>query len=81
MVGERLQAARMAQGLDLESVAEATKLRASLIAAIEAGDFDVFGGDAYVRGHLRAIAMVVGLDPEDIVDQYVRENPGEPPIP
>lgn len=81
MVGERLQAARMAQGLELESVAEATKLRPSLIAAIEAGDFDVIGGDAYVRGHLRAIASVIGLDPEEIVEQYVRENPGEPHVP
>ncbi len=77
MVGDRLRAARLSQGLELEYVAEATKLRASLIAAVEAGDFHVLGGDVYVRGHLRAIASVVGLDPEDVVAQYVREHGGE----
>jgi cytoskeletal protein RodZ len=41
-----------------------------MIEAIEGGDFSFSGGDAYVIGHLRMIAEVVGLDGDDLVDEY-----------
>jgi len=75
MVGERLREARVARGLEIDDVAEATKLRASLIAAMEVDNFDACGGDVYARGHLRTVCALLGLDPEVIVGQYVDENP------
>jgi cytoskeleton protein RodZ len=70
MVGERIAAARVSRGLSIEDVAQATKLRALIIEAIEADDYSVSGGEAYLIGHLRMIAEVVGLDGGDLIDEY-----------
>lgn len=69
-VGEALNRAREAAGLSLEDVAAQTKIRPTILAAMEADDFSVCGGDAYARGQLRSIAQVVGLDPMDVVALY-----------
>lgn len=70
MVGERIAAARVSRGLSIEDVAEATKLRPLIIEAIEQGNYSVSGGEAYLIGHLRMIAEVVGLDGGDLIDEY-----------
>lgn len=70
VVGERIAAARKARGLTIEQVAEATRLRTMIIEALEADDYSLSGGDAYVVGHLRMIAEVVGLDGDDLVAEY-----------
>lgn len=70
MVGERLALARRAHGLSIEDVATRTKLRPRIIEAIEAGEFDLSGGEVYVIGHLRMIANAVGEDAEDVVQEY-----------
>ena len=72
MVGERIAAARISRGLSIEDVAEATKLRPLIIEAIEEDDYSVSGGEAYLIGHLRMIAEVVGLDGGDLIDEYRR---------
>ncbi len=68
--GQMLAAARAARGLSLDDLAQATKLRASILGAMEADDFSHCGGVVYARGQLRAIAPVVGLDPDDLVDAF-----------
>lgn len=68
--GQMLAAARAARGLTLDDLAQATKLRASILGAMEADDFSHCGGDVYARGQLRAIAPVVGLDPDDLIDAF-----------
>jgi cytoskeletal protein RodZ len=75
-VGETLIRAREAAGLSLDDVAAQTKIRASILAAMEADDFSVCGGDAYARGQLRSIAQVVGLDPLGVVALYDAEYGG-----
>lgn len=68
--GQMLSAARNARGMTLEELADATKLRASILAAMEADDFSHCGGLVYARGQLRSIAPVLGLDPDDLVDAF-----------
>jgi cytoskeleton protein RodZ len=68
--GSMIQQARESAGLSLDDVAEATKIRSSILAAMEADDFSHCGGDVYARGQLRSIATVVGLDPEDVVESF-----------
>lgn len=68
--GTMIQQAREAAGLSLDDVASATKIRSSILAAMERGDFSHCGGDVYARGQLRSIAAVVGLDPEDVVESF-----------
>ncbi len=68
--GQMLNAARTAKGMSLEELAQITKLRASILAAMEADDFSHCGGLVYARGQLRAMAPVLGLDPDDLVDAF-----------
>ena len=73
-VGEDLARAREARGMSVEDVSSATRIRAGLIRAIEADDFGPCGGAVYARGHLRAIARVIGIDPEPLVRDYDRTH-------
>lgn len=69
-VGETLERARRELGLSLDDVAADTRIRASLIAAIERDDFDPCGGAVYARGHLRSIARVLGIDAAPLVAEF-----------
>lgn len=70
--GEMLSAAREARGLSLDDLADATKLRASILSAMEHDDFSHCGGLVYARGQLRAMAPVLGLDPDDLLEAFNR---------
>ena len=61
-IGSDLKIAREAAGLTLEQVAAKTKLRSSLVAAIERDDFSLCGGDVYARGHIRVLANLYRID-------------------
>jgi cytoskeleton protein RodZ len=71
-IGAAVAAARHEASLSLAEVSERTRVRASVIEAIEADDFSHCGGDVYARGHLRAIATAVGVDGQPWVDEYDR---------
>ena len=62
LIGSELKSAREAAGLSLDEVATKTKLRSSLIAAIESDDFSLCGGDVYARGHIRVLATLYRID-------------------
>jgi cytoskeleton protein RodZ len=66
--GQMLTSAREARGMSLDDLAQVTKLRASILSAMEHDDFSHCGGLVYARGQLRAMAPVLGLDPEDLID-------------
>jgi cytoskeletal protein RodZ len=69
-IGETLTAARESAGLSVEQVAEATRIRKTLVQAIEHDDFTPCGGDFYARGHIRTIAATVGIDPKPLLDAF-----------
>jgi hypothetical protein len=64
--------ARTAAGLSLDDLATTTRLRASILSAMEEDDFSLCGGDVYVKGHLRTIAPILGLDPDVLVLAFER---------
>jgi cytoskeleton protein RodZ len=68
--GAQLAAARKLSGLTLDEVARRTKIRASVLSAIERCDVADLPGGIYVREFLRVYAREVGCDPEAIVRQY-----------
>lgn len=68
--GQMIAAARAARGLSLDDLAQATKLRATILASMEGDDFSHCGGAVYARGQLRAIAPLLGLDPDELVDAF-----------
>jgi cytoskeletal protein RodZ len=67
--GRHLVQERELRGLTREDVVRATRLPASAIAAIEAGDSERTPR-AYVVAYLRAYAAAVGLDADDVVLRY-----------
>jgi len=69
-VGDALAQARSQAGLTIAQVSQQTCIRETIIRGIERGDFSACGGDFYTRGHIRSIARVVGLDPEELVREY-----------
>jgi cytoskeleton protein RodZ len=73
-VGETLSRARRKRGLSVDDVAADTRIRATLIQAIEADQFALCGGTVYARGHIRSIARVVGVDPEPLIGEFDAAN-------
>ena len=59
-IGDALAEARRQAGLTVTQVSQQTRIRESIIRAIEQGDFSPCGGDFYARGHIRSIARSWG---------------------
>lgn len=74
--GAMLAEARRSAGLTVTQLSEATRIREAIIYAIERDDFSQCGGDFYARGHVRAVAKAVGLDPVATVHFYDEEHSG-----
>jgi cytoskeletal protein RodZ len=73
-IGDTLAEARRQAGLTTTQVSQQTRIRESIVRAIEQGDFSPCGGDFYARGHIRSIAEVVGIDPAPLIREYDEEH-------
>jgi cytoskeletal protein RodZ len=73
-IGEHLAEARRQAGLTVTQVSQQTRIRESIIRAIEQSDFSSCGGDFYARGHIRSIAGVVETDPAPLIREYDEEH-------
>lgn len=69
-VGRTLTAARLESGRGVGDLADATRIRATVIEAIERDEFNVCGADVYARGHVKALAAQLGLDPAQLAASY-----------
>src|SRR5262249_8860375 len=74
-IGGTLAEARQRAGLTVAEVSTRTRIGQGLIRAIEQDEFAACGGDFYARGHIRAIAAVVGADPQPLISQYDEGHP------
>jgi len=79
-VGARLTEARELAGLTVEDVSRTTRIRGTLIRAIEADDFGPCGGSVYARGHIRSIAAAIGADGTSLIADYDAENGTPVPV-
>jgi cytoskeletal protein RodZ len=79
-IGQTLARARGRAGLSVHHVSERTRIRETIIRAIEDDDYSGCGGDFYARGHIRSIAHAVGADPEPLISEYDQIQ-GAPPEP
>ena len=69
-ISEKIKAARIAKGVTIEEVAEATLLSVNIIKDIVDGAFERFVGDElYVKMYLKKIARYLEID-ETIADDY-----------
>jgi cytoskeletal protein RodZ len=71
---ERLLAARERKGVDLYRAERDTKIRARYLGALERGDYRELPGSVYTKGFLRNYALYLGLDPDEILNQWRRER-------
>ena len=62
-VGQTLRAAREAQRLSQEQVAETLRLELDAIAALEEERWEYFPAMVYARGHLASYARLLGIEP------------------
>ena len=79
-VGDRLRDAREAKGVDLFRVERDTKIRSKFLAALEDGDFADLPGDVYARGFLRNYASYLGLDADEVEEEWRREAGATTPV-
>lgn len=66
-VGDQLRAARIAQGLTIETVAKQLKLAPRQVTALESDDVAALPDGPFVRGFVRNYARLVKINPDTLV--------------
>jgi cytoskeletal protein RodZ len=69
-IGDILKQTREAKGYSLADAEEATKIRARYLEALENEQFELLPGQVYVIAFLRNYARFLGLDDNQLVQQY-----------
>jgi cytoskeletal protein RodZ len=72
--GSELRERRESAGLSIEQLASLTSIRMGLISEMENNKFVHCGGDTYARGHLKNIALKLGLEPNHFVEMFNSEH-------
>ena len=72
-VGSRLRKAREARGLSLHEIAAVTKISIAALEALERDDYTRLPGGIFGRSFVKAYALQVGLDPEQIVTAFAAD--------
>jgi cytoskeleton protein RodZ len=78
-LGRSLRTARETAGLSIEQVSASTCIRATLVRDLESDRLDSCGAAVYARGHVRAIAQALGVDPAPLIEQLDRQSCTGPP--
>lgn len=73
--GPTLRRRRLNEGVSLEQIAAETKIPIELLAALEDNDLSQWPVGIYARAYIRQYASAVGLDTEDLVDEFCRLFP------
>lgn len=80
-VGAQLARARVAHGFSVDDLQRRTNIRPSVISALERDDIRPSGGVVYARGHLRALAQALGLDPTPLLAAFdASHGTASPPV-
>ena len=80
--GERLKEARREQQISVLEVAKELHLDEAKVRALERNEFDKLGAPVFAKGHLRKYAELVGVDPDDVFEDYYHMTRSEsmPPV-
>ncbi|MDQ0464462.1 cytoskeletal protein RodZ [Caulobacter ginsengisoli] len=74
-VGAALRAIREFQGVSLQDVADATRIRRAYLAAVEDMRLDELPSRPFALGYVKAYARHLGVDPEAAVERYKLDAP------
>lgn len=78
-IGDKLRSARKAKGMSIEDVEKITKIQRRYLTALENNDFDQLPGDFYVRAFIKQYAQVVGLNGNELLNDFHSEVPESKP--
>lgn len=73
-VGQLLKETRESQNLSVKQVSSATKIRESLIEALEKGEYLIFSSDMHLKSFLRSYAHYLGINEDRVMALYRRER-------
>jgi cytoskeleton protein RodZ len=79
-IGSRLRFARESKGLTISELSAQVRIREVLVKHIEKDEFEKVGADVYVRGHIRVMAQVLDLNPDELMALYPASGAGESPF-
>ncbi|GAA4648521.1 cytoskeleton protein RodZ [Kistimonas scapharcae] len=69
-LGDLLRLAREDKGLDVREVAEALKISADFVRALESEHYEVLPGETFIKGYLKGYARLLGLDEGDVLARF-----------
>jgi transcriptional regulator with XRE-family HTH domain len=73
--GARLRRQREQQNIALVTIAEQTKIKVSLLEALERDDVSRWPSGIFRRAYVRAYAHAIGLSPDEVVREFVETYP------
>lgn len=73
--GARLRQHRERRELDIAAIADRTKIKTSLLEALERGDLSHWPPGIYRRAYLRAYANAIGLDADTVIREFLEAYP------
>ncbi len=73
-LGKQLQHARTTLGLSVEQVIDKTKISGSNLRAMEEDNYQNLPAKAFARSFYAQYAKILGLDPDEIVAQFLKED-------
>jgi cytoskeletal protein RodZ len=76
-LGSLLTRAREARGLTLEDAERDTRISRRYLQALEAEQFEVIPAPVYARGFLRSYSQYLGIDPQEALAMFPREDDPE----
>src|SRR5207253_1901676 len=71
--GSRMRHAREQRGVSLRQIAETTKISVSALEALERNDISRLPGGIFSRAFVRSYASEVGLDPDDMIQEFLAQ--------
>ncbi|OMP68661.1 helix-turn-helix domain-containing protein [Domibacillus epiphyticus] len=74
-LGRKLKEARESKGMSLSDIQELTKIQKRYLAGIEEGNYDIMPGKFYVRAFIKQYAEAVGLNAEELFEEFKSEVP------
>ena len=74
-IGAALKAVREFRSLDLQQLADTTRIRRAYLSAIEEMRLEELPSRPFTIGYIRAYAVALGLDGDEAVERFRREEP------
>jgi hypothetical protein len=73
--GARLRCQREQQNVPLAAIAERTKIKLSLLEALERDDISRWPSGIFRRAYIRAYAHAIGLSPDQVLQEFLERYP------